>query len=177
MTIAWIDIETTGLEPKDHLILELALIITDTRLEVLDERSWIIKPTQADDPLSKMNEWVVKTHSESGLLQLIEAGVPVAEVEAEVAEIVQKHTGKYKPTLAGSSPHFDRGFLKVHMPKLDEALHYRHFDTSVLESAFRMWRSDLAQPRDGRSVAHRALDDIRWSVDCARYYRGVLQGL
>lgn len=177
MTIAWIDIETTGLDPQKDFILELALIITDTKLEVLEQQTWVLNPAPENELLARMNDWVIKTHGESGLLQLVGTGAPAAQVEAEAAQIIAKHTGKYKPTLAGSSPHFDRGFIRSQMPKLDDALHYRHFDTSVLESAFRMWRPDLTQPRDGRNVAHRALDDIQWSVNCARYYRGVLQGL
>lgn len=176
MKIAWIDIETTGLSPQQDFILEFALIITDGWLTVLEERNWVIKPDVDFAP--RMNDWVRKTHTDSGLLEAVAAsGVTLGQVDAEASAIILKHGGKYKPLLGGSSPHFDRGFIAQQMPAVDAQLHYRHFDTSTLERAFELWRPDLRQPRDGRSVAHRALDDIRWSINCAFYYQGVLRWL
>ena len=178
MKIAWADIETTGLDPEGDLILELALIISDQNLEVLEERSWVIRPNASPEEVrGRMNDWVLKTHTDSRLIEELASGVSLGDVDRSASEIIASHGGKYKLILAGSSPHFDRSFFRAQMPLVDKALHYRHFDTSTMERAFEWWRPDLRQPRDGRSVAHRALDDIRWSLDCARYYQRVIRSL
>lgn len=197
MKIAWIDIETTGLDPKADYILELALIITDENLEILDQNNWVIRPSgedvsrnfaaEGERPIrlfsaeklrERMNDWLLKTHTESGLLADVEESMlRLSSVDEAAARLVNHHGGKYKPILAGSSPHFDRGFISEQMPALHAALHYRHFDTSTVERAFEWWRPDLRQPRDGRNVAHRAVADIRWSLECARYYKGVVKAL
>lgn len=176
MNLAWIDIETTGLDPRHDEILELALIITTQDLHVVMEKSWVV--SHVHDLRSHMNDWVLRTHTESGLLEDLRRAVDtIEEVDQEAAAAVKHWRLKDKSILAGSSPHFDRSFIAQHMPELNEALHYRNFDTSTIERAFEFWRPDLRQPREGRNVAHRAMADIRWSLECARYYQGVIQSL
>lgn len=181
--LLWLDIETTGLRPEIDPMLEIAVVVTDHDLNVLDERSAILAPSINGRRLTAgmmeplMGASVKAMHTKSGLLEKVESGADKAQVESEICDLVASHFGSRWAMLAGSSVHFDHSFLRVQMPVLDRLCHYRHFDVSVLQRAFEMWAPERRVDPGSTEAVHRALDDIRWSIHVAREYRLALKEL
>lgn len=169
--LVWIDLEMTGLDPSTDEIVEIACIVTDADLTELDAGvSLVVKPNDA--PLAAMDEVVVRMHTESGLLDEIPNGIPLADAEAQVLAYVRGHIPEErKAPLAGSSIYVDRGFLARYMPELDAHMHYRLIDVSSIKELTRRWypRAYFATPE--KNGNHRALGDIRESIAELRYYR------
>ena len=170
--IVWIDLEMTGLDPKRHVIVEVAALVTDAELNILDEGLDIV--VGASEPeLAEMDDFVTKMHTDNGLLDEIKAStVSVREAEDAVLELLEKHCDPAHPApLAGNSIATDRAFIREHMPRLDAALHYRMIDVSTVKELTRRWfpRAYFNQPDKG--MAHRALADIMESIRELDYYR------
>ena len=170
--IVWIDLEMTGLDPKRHVIVEVAALVTDAELNILDEGLVIVVGASAAE-LAEMDDFVTKMHTDNGLLDEIKAStVSVREAEDAVLELLEKHCDPAHPApLAGNSIATDRAFIREHMPRLDEALHYRMIDVSTVKELTRRWfpRAYFNQPDKG--MAHRALADIVESIRELDYYR------
>lgn len=173
--LVWIDLEMTGLDPEQDQIVEIAAIVTDAELTELDDGvSFVVRPPDLDI-LQHMADVVVEMHTESGLLEDIPGGLPLAEAGAQVLAYVQGHVPEPKRApLAGSSVYVDRGFLAQYLPELDEYLHYRLIDVSSIKELARRWypRSYYNSPE--KTGGHRALADIRESIAELRYYRDTL---
>ena len=169
--LVWIDCEMTGLYPDRDELVEIACIVTDAELNELDEGiSLVIKPS--DEPLAAMDEVVVRMHTESGLIEEIPHGIPLADAEAQVLGYVQGHVPEArKAPLAGSSVYVDRGFLSRYMPDLDAHLHYRLVDVSSIKELVRRWYPRVYFATPEKNGNHRALGDIRESIAELRYYR------
>lgn len=170
--LVWIDLEMTGLNPAEHTIVEVAAIITDAELNILDGCvDMVVHAT--DDELAKMDDIVTEMHAASGLTDKIQASThTLAEAEQAVLELVSSHCDPLHPApLAGNSIATDRAFIREHMPELDAALHYRMIDVSSIKELARRWypRTYFRQPKKG--MAHRALADIIESVRELDYYR------
>lgn len=169
--LVWVDCEMTGLSLQDDALIEIAALVTDYDLNVLGEGvDLVIKPPQA--ALEQMNEVVTQMHTTSGLLDRLADGISVREAEEQVLEYVREHvTEPRKAPLAGNSIGTDRGFLARDMVELETFLHYRVVDVSSIKELARHWfpRAYFAAPEKGGS--HRALADIRESIDELRYYR------
>lgn len=170
----WLDLETTGLDPTAGFVLELAVVATDAQAPEYREiaaQSWLVLPEDAGW-LGAMDEVVAAMHAKSGLLQaVVEDGRPVREVEAELLKFLS-YFGNPAPgrePIAGSSPHFDAGWLAVHMPTARRYFSHRTFDASnlkrfALDHGVAPWDSG-----DGSGgAAHRALADVRYSIETAR---------
>ncbi len=160
----------TGLDPEVDRIIEIATIVTDSELKILEEGPvFVIRQSQA--LLDGMDEWNTTHHTASGLLDRIaESGISEAEAEQKTLEFVKRFVEPGQAPLCGNSIGQDRRFLVKQMPKLEAHLHYRNIDVStVKELAFR-WRPEVA---DGvqKQGAHRAVDDIRESIAELRHYR------
>ncbi|OUZ12825.1 oligoribonuclease [Aeromicrobium sp. PE09-221] len=169
--LVWIDCEMTGLSLEHDALIEVAALVTDYDLEVLGEGvDLVIKPPQ--EALEQMNEIVTQMHTASGLLTELDAGISLREAEERLLEYVREHVPEpRKAPLAGNSIGTDRGFIARDMHELEEHLHYRVVDVSSIKELARHWfpRAYFAAPEKGGN--HRALADIRESIEELRYYR------
>ncbi|MFD0278912.1 oligoribonuclease [Kitasatospora sp. NPDC127111] len=169
--LVWIDCEMTGLDLDRDALVEVAALVTDSELNVLGEGvDVIIRPPA--EALANMPEVVRTMHTTSGLLDELEHGVTLAEAEALVLAYVREYAPEAGRTpLCGNSVATDRGFLARDMPALESHLHYRIVDVSSIKELARRWypRAYYNSPQKGGN--HRALADIRESIDELRYYR------
>jgi len=169
--LEWIDCEMTGLDIERDALIEIACLVTDAELTVLDEGvDLVIKPPA--EALAGMPEVVREMHTASGLLAELQSGVTVAEAQDIVLGYVRGHVGEPKKApLCGNSIATDRWFIARDMPELDAYLHYRMVDVSSIKELARRWypRTYFASPL--KHGGHRALADITESVQELRYYR------
>lgn len=169
--MVWIDCEMTGLNPERDKILEIAVLITNGNLELVDDGiDFIIKTDKA--ALDGMDEWCTKQHGQSGLTQ---GCLTSTHSHKAVSEAVLSYIKKWIPhrrigILAGNSVHADRAFLVKYMPEVVEWLHYRIIDVSSIKELSRRWYPQLGIPKLAESN-HRALDDIRGSIKELQWYR------
>jgi oligoribonuclease len=170
--LVWIDLEMTGLEVTRHTIVEIAVLVTDSELTVVDEGIDLVVH-QPPDVLAEMDDFVRKMHLRSGLLPAIEAStVSLATAGARVLEYLAGHvpTAATAP-LCGNSIGVDRRFLDRYLPEVDRFLHYRSIDVSSFKELCRRWYPEVYQHRPAKRETHRALDDIRESIEELHYYR------
>jgi oligoribonuclease len=169
--IVWVDCEMTGLDIEKDEICEIAVIVTDGELKPVDEGIQIvIKPSEA--AMSNMGEFVTQMHTDSGLITEIPNGNSVEAAEILVLEYLKKYISEPKTApLAGNSIGTDRMFLIKYMPKLDQFLHYRNIDVSSLKELVRRWYPRVYFNLPKKNGSHRALADIRESIQELRYYR------
>lgn len=168
--LLWLDMEMTGLDPQNDRIIELAIIVTDSDLDVLAESpSYVVH--QPDEVLAAMDDWNRSTHGRSGLIDRVRASTLDARaVEAEALAFVASWVPPGASPMAGNSICQDRRFLARIMPRFEAHFHYRNLDVSTLKELCRRWRPDLARGFSKRG-AHTALADIRESIEELRYYR------
>ncbi|SCY21821.1 oligoribonuclease [Microbacterium sp. LKL04] len=168
--LVWIDCEMTGLDLSVDELVEVAVVITDFKLNVLDPGFQIvIKPD--DSALAHMNDFVTKMHESSGLLEEIPNGVSLADAEFQVLEYIQRFVPEGKAPLAGNTIGTDRMFLARYMPRVDRWLHYRNVDVSSVKELARRWYPRAYFNAPAKDGGHRALADIRESVRELAYYR------
>ncbi|MFO0682461.1 MAG: oligoribonuclease [Sandaracinus sp.] len=169
--LVWVDLEMTGLEVERERILEIATIVTDGELNVIAEGPELVVH-QSEAILAAMNDWNQKHHGESGLTERARRStIDDAEAERQTLEFVAAHVGSRSAPLAGNSIHQDRLFLARYMPKLEQHLHYRNVDVSTVKELVRRWYPVEYEARPKKKGSHRALDDIRESIEELRYYR------
>lgn len=170
--LVWIDLEMTGLDPKQHVIVEVAALVTDANLNILGDGYSAVIHASAEE-LAKMDEVVVRMHQASGLdKEIAESTTSIGEAEHAVLDLIAQHCEEdWTVPLAGNSIATDRRFIQEYMPKLDQRLHYRMVDVSTIKELSRRWfpRAYFQQPDKGQ--AHRALADIVESIRELDYYR------
>lgn len=170
--IVWIDCEMTGLDPSTHVLVEIAAIVTDANLNLLDEGLDIVIHA-TDDELAKMDDFVTQMHTKNGLTDEIRTStVSVGEAENAVLDYIKTwvSTPRTAP-LAGNSIASDRKFIAAYMPKLDEFLHYRMIDVSSIKELSHRWYPKVYHHQPKKGLAHRALADIKESIRELDYYR------
>jgi oligoribonuclease len=169
--LVWIDCEMTGLDTEKDCLVEIAVVVTNSELELLDAGiDIVIKPRP--DSLANMNDFVRNMHTESGLINEFEEGLELAEAEQLVLEYVQRFVPNAKDApLAGNSIGTDRMFLNRYMPQLDQHLHYRNIDVSSIKELSRRWYPRVYFQLPKKSGNHRALADILESIQELKYYR------
>lgn len=172
--LVWVDCEMTGLDLEKDEIVEIAVIVTDSELNVLDEGlQLVIKPSEA--ALSNMGEFVTKMHEKSGLLPELENGITLQEADQQVTKYIKQFIEEPRTApLCGNSIGTDRMFINRQMPELDSFLHYRNIDVSSLKELSRRWFPDVYQQQPKKAGNHRALADIQESIIELRYYRQVV---
>jgi len=169
--LVWVDLEMTGLDPERERIIEAAVLITDGDLEVVAAGPELVIH-QADEVLDAMDAWNTEHHGASGLTERVRASsLGEAEGEAQLLAFIKEHCDARTAPLAGNSIHHDRRFLSRYMPTFDEYLHYRNVDVSTVKELVRRWMPAVFAERPEKKGVHRALDDIRESIEELRYYR------
>ena len=173
--LVWIDLEMTGLDVERHRIVELAVIVTDARLEVLADGLDLIVH-QPPEVLAEMDDFVRKMHTKSGLLGEIERSqLSLDDAGKQAVEYIARFVPEPGTApMCGNSIGVDRRFLDRYLPDLDKYLHYRSIDVSSIKELCRRWYPTVYQKRPSKAEAHRALDDIRESVAELRYYRDTI---
>lgn len=173
--LVWIDCEMTGLSLANDQLVEIAAIVTDSELNELDEGISVVIRPQDMSVLTTMDPYVVKMHTDSGLLSLIEHGIPLEDAGAAVLGYIKTHVPEpRKAPLAGSSVYVDRGFLARDLPELDQWLHYRLVDVSSFKELTRRWYPRVYFNAPAKTGNHRALADIRESIAELRFYRAAI---
>jgi oligoribonuclease len=170
--LVWLDMEMTGLDPDRERIIEIAMILTDGKLvEIATGPELVIH--QADDVLAAMDDWNKKHHGGSGLVDRVRTStVRESDAEAEMIAFINTHVAvRERPVLAGNSIHQDRRFIRRYMPLLEKRLHYRMVDVSTVKELARRWYPEIVARQPQKKETHRALDDIRESIDELRFYQ------
>ena len=166
------DLEMTGLDPSRHVIVEIATLLTDDNLELIAEGPDLVVHA-TDEQLAQMPEIVVAMHTRSGLLDQIRASTTSLEdAGAQTLAFLRQHIPDAGTVpLCGNSIGTDRRFLSIHLPEVEDYLHYRSVDVSTLKELAKRWNPAILGGAPRKAEGHRALDDIRESVAELRYYR------
>ncbi len=166
------DLEMTGLDHTKDVIVEIATVVTDDELGVVAEGPDVVVH-QPDDVLAAMDPFVVEMHTRSGLLTAIKASTTtLEEAGAQTLAFIRDHVPEPRTVpLCGNSIGTDRRFLAAYLPEIEEYLHYRSIDVSSIKELVRRWYPKIRQARPQKVGVHRALDDIRDSIEELRYYR------
>ncbi|ATZ96033.1 MULTISPECIES: oligoribonuclease [Dickeya] len=168
--LIWIDLEMTGLDPERDRIIEIATLVTDANLNVLAEGP-TLAVHQPDSQLALMDDWNVRTHTASGLVDRVKASAfDESAAERETIAFLQQWVPAGKSPICGNSIGQDRRFLFRYMPELEAYFHYRYLDVSTLKELARRWKPEMLAGFKKRNT-HQALDDIRESVAELAYYR------
>ena len=173
--LAWMDLEMTGLEPRRHVIVEIATIITDDDLNVIAEGPDLVIHASPEQ-LAEMGDFVTEMHTKSGLLPAISASsVSVREAEVATLDFMKSHIAEARSVpLCGNSIGTDRRFLEEYMPELENFFHYRNVDVSTIKELARRWHPDALSAMADKATTHRALDDIKESIAELVHYRSTL---
>ena len=167
--LVWIDLEMTGLNPETDAIIEIATLITDSQLNVIAEGPELAI-NQPPERFDKMDDWNREHHSKSGLwAKVLASTVTLAEAEQKTLDFIRMHCNPKESPLCGNSVWQDRRFIVRYMQQLDDYLHYRIVDVSTIKELASRWypNQKFKKPKG----AHRALDDIRESLDELKFYR------
>jgi len=170
--LVWIDLEMTGLDPDNDVILEIACIVTDGNLsEIVEGPDLVLNATP--EQLNGMVEIVTEMHAKSGLIEEVpQSTMTVARAERLVLEFIAEHVPEPgSAPLAGNSVHADRAFLRRYMPALNDFLHYRIVDVSTIKELARRWFPQAMENAPEKHGDHRALADVRESIEELRYFR------
>jgi oligoribonuclease len=170
--LVWLDMEMTGLDPERERVIEVATILTDGQLrEIAVGPELVIH--QPDEVLAAMDDWNRKHHGASGLVERVRAStISEADADAQTLAFLDQHVpAKERPVLAGNSIHQDRRFVRRYLPALDRRLHYRMVDVSTIKELARRWFPQVVAKQPAKRETHRALDDIRESIDELRFYK------
>ena len=167
--LIWIDLEMTGLDPEENVIIEIATIVTDGDLNVIAEGP-NLAIFQPEEELDKMDEWNITHHTANGLIEAVkESEVTTATAEIRTLEFLREHCEAGQVPLCGNTIGQDRRFLRAHMPELQEFCHYRSVDVTSIKELSKRWYPEA--PQFHKPTGHRALDDINGSIQELAHYR------
>ncbi len=168
--LAWLDMEMTGLNPEHDRIIEVAMIITDSDLNVLAQ-SEVFVIHQPDNIIDHMDAWNTATHNRTGLVARVKAStLTEAQAEQKLLDFIGAWIPEKSSPMCGNSIHQDRRFMVRYMPRLEAYFHYRNLDVSTLKELAKRWNPAIAKGVTKKG-AHQALDDIKESIEEMAYYR------
>ena len=168
--LAWLDMEMTGLNPDTDRIIEVAMIITDSDLNVLAQ-SEVLVIHQPDSIIDHMDKWNTTTHTRTGLVDKVKTSMLTeAEAEEKLLAFISEWIPEKASPMCGNSIHQDRRFMVRYMPQLEAYFHYRNLDVSTLKELARRWNPAILKGISKKG-AHQALDDIKESIEEMAYYR------
>jgi oligoribonuclease len=168
--LVWIDMEMSGLDPDNDRVLEVALVVTDKDLNIVEEGP-VLVVHQADAVLDAMDNWNKGTHGKSGLIDKVKAStLSETDVEEAMIAFMKKHVSARTSPMCGNSICQDRRFLARHLPRMEAYFHYRNLDVSTFKELAKRWKPQIM---DGFKKAnlHTALSDILESIEEMKYYR------
>ncbi|WP_372700062.1 oligoribonuclease [Arthrobacter sp. JSM 101049] len=169
--IVWIDCEMTGLSLEADALIEVAVLVTDPELNILGEGVDVVIKPEAQ-ALEQMGDFVRQMHTNSGLLEELDAGLDLDDATEQVLAYIRQWVPEPgKAPLAGNTIGTDRNFLARDMPGVIDHLHYRVIDVSTLKELSRRWYPRAYFQAPAKTGNHRALGDIRDSINELRYYR------
>lgn len=172
LNLIWIDLEMTGLDTEQDVIIEIATIVTDKDLNVLGEGP-IMAIHRPDALLDGMDEWNTRQHGQSGLTERVRnSATSMAEAEQNTIEFLEQFVDAGVSPMCGNSICQDRRFLSRQMPKLEAFFHYRNLDVSSVKEIAKRWRPELLKGFK-KQGSHLAMDDIKDSIAELSYYREV----
>ena len=168
--LIWIDLEMTGLDTVNDVIIEIATVVTDKDLNKLAEGP-VIAIHQPDNVLDGMDDWNQSHHGSSGLVKRVkESGYSAVQAEAETIAFLEKYVPKGASPMCGNSICQDRRFMAREMPILEDYFHYRNLDVSTLKELAARWKPEVLDQLNKKG-AHLALDDILDSIEELQFYR------
>ena len=168
--LIWIDLEMTGLNPDTDLIIEIATIVTDKHLVMLEEGP-VMAIHQDDAVLESMDEWNTRQHKSSGLTERVrDSSVDESQAEQQTLQFLRQYLDPGLSPMCGNGICQDRRFLSRHMPELLSFFHYRNLDVSTLKILTQLWAPDIGGRFEKQST-HLALADIHDSIRELRFYR------
>ncbi len=170
--LVWMDLEMTGLDPDQHVIVEIATLVTGDDLELVAEGPDLVIH-QSPEAMATMDEFVANMHTTSGLLEQIEAStISLDDAREQTMAFLREHISEPGTVpLCGNSIGTDRRFLAKQLPEIEEFLHYRSVDVSTIKELTRRWYPGVLSKAPRKAAGHRALDDIRESIAELQYYR------
>ena len=168
--LIWIDLEMTGLDTQNDLIIEIATIVTDAELNVIAEGP-MIAIHQADSIMAGMDEWNTKQHGQSGLTERVkQSEYTEALAEKETIDFLREYVPAKASPMCGNSICQDRRFLARCMPELESFFHYRNLDVSSIKELVKRWKPEISKGLTKQS-SHLAMDDVKDSINELIYYR------
>ena len=171
--LIWIDLEMTGLFPESDLIIEIATIVTDADLVIIEEGP-VIAVRQSQQTLAAMDEWNTEHHTQSGLVErVLSSPHDIQSAEQATLDFLAQYCVSGASPMCGNSICQDRRFMVRLMPNLEAFFHYRNLDVSSIKEVIKRWQPDVLQGFS-KKATHQALDDIRESIDELRFYRSTV---
>jgi oligoribonuclease len=171
--LIWLDLEMTGLEPDQHVILEIGCAVTDSQLNLI-AKGPVFAIHHPESVLTKMDPWSQNQHDKSGLTQRCrESTVTLAQAEEDTLDFLKEHCVVKSSPLCGNSIGQDRRFLYKYMSKLNDFFHYRNVDVSTVKELVHRWYPPNLQAPE-KSKTHDVLNDIRESIEELRHYRKIV---
>lgn len=169
--LVWMDLEMTGLDPQTDRIIEIATLVTDSQLRIIEQGPELVIH-QPEALISQMDDWNRTQHGESGLIDRVRRS-ETSEQQAcrATLDFISRFCERRSAPLAGNSIHQDRRFLSRYMPELDSFLHYRNVDVSTIKELARRWYPEVLSQAPPKRKTHRALEDVLESVEELRFYR------